>query len=84
MQAPAAARLATFAAAAAAGQLGSAAALPAPTPAASQVITRLLTFGLNLATARSLTPEAYGVRRGRRCTGAAAVGMRLALPAHRG
>lgn len=29
---------------------------------ASQVITRLLTFGLNLATARSLTPEAYGVR----------------------
>ena len=31
------------------------------TDAASQVITRLLTFGLNLATARSLTPEAYGV-----------------------
>ncbi|PRW57113.1 RFT1-like protein [Chlorella sorokiniana] len=28
---------------------------------ASQVITRLLTFGLNIATARSLTPEAYGV-----------------------
>ena len=26
------------------------------------MITRLLTFGLNLATARSLTPEAYGVR----------------------
>lgn len=29
--------------------------------AASQVITRLLTFSLNLLTARSLTPEAYGV-----------------------
>ncbi|KAL4450144.1 hypothetical protein ABPG77_010813 [Micractinium sp. CCAP 211/92] len=28
---------------------------------ASQVITRLLTFSLNLLTARSLTPEAYGV-----------------------
>ena len=35
---------------------------PRPAPAASQVITRLFTFGLNLATARSLTPEAYGVR----------------------
>lgn len=30
--------------------------------AASQIISRLFTFGLSLATARSLTPEAYGVR----------------------
>lgn len=38
--------------------------LPAACPhsAVSQILTRLLTFGLNLATARSLTPEAYGVR----------------------
>ena len=37
---------------------------PPPTPflSASQVATRAITFALNLATARLLTVDAYGVR----------------------